>query len=215
MWHKLTNTDMTRHFITRASMVILLSCFCCALSIAQYDYDLDQLRLKLDLHKLTLNKLPINELTPEKVTDLLGEPTFDDNSWMRDITGPKVWYNYEGLFFWFRPKSKDPEQKLYSLTVYTVNGWDELNEEVILVFPGEINPALTGDYKVDDITNMFKKYPITFQSAADYRLERSQSSGDTAHYNHDLVWVENKNGWVCFSCDEVTKFLDYITISFR
>ena len=206
---------MTRHFTPRTILVTLLCCFCFAQFSAQDYDDLGLLKLKLDLRRLTLNKLPINELTPEKVTDLLGEPTFDDKTWMRKITGPRISYNYDGLFFWFKPKSQDPEQKINSVTIYMVDGWDDSNEDIIMLFTGEVTPSLNGDYKVDDITALFKKYPITFQSAADYRLERSQSSGDTTHYNHDLIWVENKNGWICFSCDEVTKLLDYITISFN
>jgi hypothetical protein len=170
--------------------------------------------IKLDLNKLTLNKIPIKELTIEEVKDLFGEPTVNENTWMADITGRQLFFHGYGLIFWFNPKNSDPTQKLLSMTIYLIDTWDDKNGDIFLAFPGKITPEVTSDYKVDDITSLFKNYNITIQSAKDYRIERAKSYGDSSLYHYDLIGVESKKGYMCFSCDEVSKFLDYITISF-
>ncbi len=201
-------------------MFLILSVFSAA-TVAQDDLfdsimqgDQNTSEINLDLYKLTLNKIPVKELTIQDVKDLFGDPTVNEHTWMADITGPQLFFHSYGLIFWFNPKNTDPNQKLISMTIYLFETWDERNGDIFLAFPGKITPELTSDYKVDDITPLFKNYNITIQSAEDYRAERSKSYGDTSKYNHDLIGVESKKGYVCFSCDEVSKYLDYITISF-
>lgn len=176
--------------------------------------DQDASGIKLDLYKLTLNKIPIKELTIEGVKDLFGDPTVYEHTWLADIAGPQLFFHGYGLMFWFNPKNNDPTQKLISMTIYLIDTWDEQNGDIFLAFPGKITPKLTCDFKVDDITSLFKNENITIQSAKDYRTERAKSYGDTSLFNHDLIGVESKKGYICFSCDEVSKFLDYLTISY-
>lgn len=212
---------MIRHFNLRTSLMVLMLSVFPVVTLAQDDVydsfmpgDQKSSQIKLDLNKLTLNEKPINELTTEEVIDLFGDPTIYDYIWKDDITGLQLFFHPYGLIFWFNPKNKDPNQKLISMTIYLIDTWDEQNEDIFLAFPGEITPELTSDYKVDDITPLFKNFNITIQSAQEYRLERSKSYGDSSLYTHDLIGVESKKGYMCFSCDEASKFLDYITISF-
>ena len=171
-------------------------------------------QIKLDLNKFALNKIPLKEITIEEVKNLFGEPTVYEHTWLADIAGPQLYFHGYGLIFWFNPKNKDPNQKLISLTIYLIDTWDEKNEDIFLAFPGKISPELTSDYKADDITPLFKNCNITFQSAHEYRIERSKTYGDSALFTHDLIGVESKKGYICFSCEETSKFLDYLTISF-
>lgn len=212
---------MIRHFNLRTSIMFFMLSVFPIVTLAQDDLydsimpgDQNSSNIKLDLNKLTLNKKPIKELTIEEAKDLFGDPSVSEHTWMADITGPQLFFHPYGLIFWFNPKNKDPNQKLISMTIYLIDTWDEQNEDIFLAFPGEITPELTSDYKVDDITPLFKNFNITIQSAQEYRLERSKSYGDSSLYTHDLIGVESKKGYMCFSCDEASKFLDYITISF-
>ena len=212
---------MIRHFSLGTSLMFLMLGVFSVTTLAQDDIydsfmpgDQKSSKIKLDLHKLTLNKIPVKELTIEEVKDLFGDPTVYEHTWMADITGPQLYFHGYGLIFWFNPKNKDPNQKLISMTIYLIDTYDEKNEDIFLAFPGKITPELTSGYKADDITPLFKNYNITLQSAQEYRIERSKSYGDSSLFTHDLIGVESKKGYICFSCEETSKFLDYITISF-
>jgi len=210
---------MIWHFNLRSLLIFVMLTVFPFVTLAQDDLvmteDQNNSTIKLDLYKLTLNNRPINELSIEEVKVMFSNPSLYDYTWTSDITGLQLNFHPYGLTFWFDSKNNYPNQKLISMTIYLIDLWDEQSEEIFLAFPGEITPDLTCDNKVDDITSLFKNYNITIQSAKDYRIERLESYGDTSMYSHDLIGVESKKGYMCFSCDEVTKFLDYLTISFK
>jgi hypothetical protein len=205
---------MRLHYISKAFLAGFILTAIPSACLAQIDFD--QLAIKLNLYELTLNKEPIRDLTIEKVKDMLGDPTVSENTWMADITGPQLYYDYDGLMFWFNPKNKDSKQSIISLTIYLIDMWDEKSEDVSMPFDGNISPELTLDYKINDILPLFKDYKTTVLSAEEYRKEIEEAGfyADTSKYKHDIIRIENNKGVLSFSCEEATKFLDYITLSF-
>jgi hypothetical protein len=205
---------MRLHYISKALLVVFVLIATPSRCLAQIDFD--ELAIKLNLYELTLNKEPIRELTIEKVKDMLGDPPVSENTWMAEITGPRLYYDYDGLMFWFNPKDENSKQSIISLTIYLIDMWDEQFEDVSMPFDGIITPGLTLDYKINDILPLFKDYNITVLSSEDYRkeIEKAGIYADTSEYKYDIVRIKNNEAVLSFSCEETTKFLDYITISF-
>jgi len=202
------NTSVKRSFLIIALMhVFALTC-------------LSQVSLTFDLYKLTLNGLNMQDLTVDKVTDILGRPSASEsNQMIADALGPKVLYHNKGVTFWFKPKQDDPKQRVFLVTIYLVRTWDKDYNDFYTPFSGHIIPNLTPNQKENTISPLFKNYNITIQSAEEYRKELEKLVAglniNTNKYNHDVVRIKNNKGLINISCEEVTKFLELISISFE
>lgn len=204
------NTSVKRSFLIIALMhVFALTC-------------LSQVSLSFDLYKLTLNGLNMQDLTVDKVTDILGRPSASEsNQMIADALGPKVLYHNKGVTFWFKSKQKDPLQKVFLITLYLVRTWDKDYNDFYMPFSGHITPNITPNQKESSISQLFKNYDVTIQSAEENRKEREKLfkelniSTNVSENNQDFVRIKNKNGLVIISCEGVTKFIEKLSITFE
>lgn len=175
----------------------------------------------LNLYNLTLNdSILLKELNIEKLTDILGRPSaIKKNEQLSDILGPQVYYHDMGLTFWFLPKSKDPQQRIWSISVYLVKTWDKNFSKFFYPFSGKVVPSLNGNMKTNDIIPLFKNNKLIVELA-----EENKAKWDEALKNvnikldvgkEDIVRVLNNGSYVNIICEELTKFLERFTIIFE
>jgi len=181
---------------------------------------LSQPSLSLDLYKLTLNGLSIKELTVEKVTNLLGRPTVSEsNELLSEIIGPKLIYHKIGLEFWFNSKKQDPQQRVSIVSVKLVKKWDDKYKEFHMPFLGNIIPKLSANNKMSSVLPLFKNYPVTVQTADEYDKEIGKATEglglNRKKSTHDTVRIKNNSAGINIMAEEVTKFLEYISITFE
>lgn len=173
----------------------------------------------VDLHKLTLNGSALKELTVEKATNIFGRPSVvEKNELMSDIIGPIVYYHNKGLMFWFKSKKEDPQQRIMVIAVYLSKKWDDKNKEWYLPYAGIITPRLNRNMKVNDILPPFKNYKVEVMTGEERRKDgETRYAGTGANINlmqEDIISVQNKGYCINIFCEELTKFLEYISITF-
>jgi hypothetical protein len=205
---KAMKTSKLRHYLL---IVILIPSFTLTSSSQQ--------NLNFDLYKLTLNGLKIQELTIDKVTDLLGRPSATNSLQpISEILGPQIIYHTKGLMFWFKSKNDDPKQRLFLISIHLVKAWDKDYNEFFMPFPGNINPKLTPNQKVNTVPPLFKNYTVTIQSAEERRKEVDQALGGmniNTKSQHDIVRITNGSTSINVMGEEVTKFLEFISLIFE
>jgi hypothetical protein len=197
-----------------------IKCLFLALTFVQFASStcLSQVSLNLDLYKLTLNGSSIKEFTVDKVTNLLGRPTASEsNQLISEVLGPRIFYHNKGLSFWFKSKNDDPQQRLFSISINLVKTWDEDYNEFYVPFPGSLNPKLTPNHKLNSIVPLFKNYTVVIQTAEERRkeLEPLAELGVKTNNTDDIIRIKNTNASINISCEEVTKFLESISIIFE
>lgn len=175
----------------------------------------------LDLNNLKLNASPIKELNIESITNVLGRPSATNNSPIApeivEIVGAEIYYHDKGLKFCFKPKSEDPKERLKVAEIYLVKTWDNKNDKYFMPFKDKINPVVNPNMKLEKLIVLLKKFnPIT-KSAEECRTENNNALkklGLTGNSNvvHDQLIVKTANGEVKYHCEELTKFLEYISI---
>lgn len=150
----------------------------------------------IDLYKLTLNDSILCNLTIDQLTNMLGRPSAvaKSNRWNVN-SGPEVFYHNKGLEFGFWDKKSDKRQRLLYITVHLTKIWDENYNEFYYPFPGKVFPNLDANMKYLTILPLFNNYPR-----------------DDRH--NDWISVSNGSGYITIKCEELTKFLDEITIHF-
>ena len=200
----------------------------CLLSICTFLFSLDncfsQETIQIDLNNFTFNNLQLNELTIDKVTDLLGRPSATNNSPIApelvDITGAIIHYHDKGLTFWFAPTKTDQLKHLWNVKVYLVRSWDKDFNEFFYPFKGKLEPDLNGNMKMDSICSIFKDFNPKITSA-----ERSRQTADSVRkankleryirpstISHDRISIKTEAGSISLDCEELTKFLETFTL---
>lgn len=177
----------------------------------------------LDLNNLTFNDSIIKELNIEKVTDMLGRPTATNNNSkvpaiVVDAAGAKIYYHDKGLMFWFKPKSEDTQKRIWFFEVYLVKKWDKDFNEFFLPYSGKIEPAINSNMKSEKLISLFDTYNPKIESAEECRMDLEESMKKSfgvfvkSDIAHDKVVINTENGRINFWCEELTKFLEYLTI---
>ena len=95
----------------------------------------------LNLVNLTLNdSVLLKELNIERITDILGRPSAVKRQpeFLAEILGSRIYYHDLGLELWFQPKSKDSQERVFSIIVYLVKTWDKDYSLFYLPFSGAL-----------------------------------------------------------------------------
>lgn len=176
----------------------------------------------LDLNNFTYNDSIIKELNIEKVTDMLGRPTATNNNSIYpeivDIAGAKIYYHDKGLMFWFKPKSQDTQKRVWLIEVYLVKKWDKDFNEFFLPYSGKIDPAINPNMKSEKLISIFDTYNPKIESAAECRkgfeesMKKELNMWVKSDIVHDRVIINTDNGKINLHCEEITKFLEFLTI---
>lgn len=166
-----------------------------------------------NLFELTLNDSLLKELNIEELTDHLGRPSLiNKNELISEYAGPRVYYHNFGLDIWFRPKNKDPQQRIDFITIYLIKKWDDVNKQFFNPFPGSFIPNLNSELKFNDIINIFSDYEIEIFMAEKRRKQLEDSSLNSDDIEHDIIVVDINSFKVNFYFEELTKFLDRVSI---
>jgi hypothetical protein len=176
----------------------------------------------LDLHNLTFNDSIIKELNIEKVTDMLGRPTATNNNSkvpavIVDAAGAKIYYHNKGLMFWFKPKSEDTQKRVWFFEIYLVKKWDKDFNEFFLPYSGKIEPEINPNMKSEKLISLFNTYNPKIESAEECRKGFEESMKKDGFFvksdiAHDRVIINTYNGKINLHCEELTKFLEFLTI---
>ena len=167
----------------------------------------------LNLDKLTLNGTIIRELTVEKLTNMLGRPSsVTSNKEIAEIIGPMVYYHNKGLGFIFFSKSEDPKQRVHIISIYLSKTWDEGFDIFYSPFSGVISPKLNTRMKIDEILPLFKNKKVSVQTADEIRALLTAKNIDPTKIREDIIKVESAGCVVNIFCEEVTKYLERLSI---
>lgn len=181
----------------------------------------------LDLNRLTLKGSTLKELTIEKVTNILGRPSaINKNELISDVVGPNIYYHSKGLKFGFKTKKLDSQQRVSSIVIYLVRTWDKEYQEFFYPFPENIFPYINANMKTSDILPLFKDYNVSLESAEARNKKYEKETKEinevlsemgkhiNADIQHDVIIVRNNNVAINLFCEELTKYLEYVSIIF-
>ena len=176
-------------------------------------------QLQLNAHDLTINNKLLIGLNTDKLTDLLGRPTaIKKNELLAEILGPEIYYHSKGLKFHFNAKSKDPEQKVWMIQIYFVKSWDKDHLEFFLPYSGKFTPEVNANMKVKDLLLLLEEFKPSLETAEERRKEAKEAIkivDVSSSIQHDIVAIENEKAKINFHCEELTKFLEFMTIHLK
>lgn len=153
-------------------------------------------RLQIDLIQATLNGRPLLSMTVDGISDLLGRPTaVKDNRLIAELTGPQIYYHDAGVSFWFKPKTKDPTERLSMMAIYFSRAWDEKTKKFFEQFRGQITKNIDANWRADKTLSEFAPYNPMVETAEelDRQLRQTNIRGVPLHH---LVRL-NMNGIHC------------------
>ncbi len=174
-------------------------------------------QVKLDLINQTINDDNLLEsLTIDQFTDILGRPSVVDRpiESLAHILGPELFYHDIGLKISFRPQKNDQKGTIRSIVIHLVRYWDDDNNKYFMPYSGTLNPDVNPNMKTNDLISIFEGFELTLKEAEERRAEiKEQNLGFDIPINEDVLRVYFENHHVNFICEELTKFLERITIS--
>ena len=179
----------------------------------------------INLLKLTINDtISLTDLNIERTTNLLGRPSAVQRQpdFLADILGSCIYYHDLGLEFWYHTKKIDPQERVYIISIYLVKTWHKDFSKFYLPFGGILSPELTPNMKINDIKLLFEKDSVSITTAADSRsqIDAMKKKGDwptgvNPKNSEDILSINNGNIKINFFCEELTKYLERITIIFN
>jgi len=184
----------------------------------------------LNLVNLTLNDtVQLKELNIERITDILGRPSVVERppDFLADMLGPTIYYHDLGLKICFLHKSKDPQERVAVIFLYLVKKWDEDRSKFYLPFSGVLTPKLNPNMKINNILPFFEDDSISVILATERKaqfkeLQRKGEMSKThnskfinSFFSEHIVTVNGDKYKINLYCEELTKYLEEITINFR
>ena len=177
-----------------------------------------QSNLEINLYKLTLNGLNQKDLTIEQVTDILGRPTATskfDASTVPQYAYSSLLYHNLGLKLDFR----SVDGKVRTIMLYLVRTWDSEYNEFYQPFPGEITPSLNPNLKLSNVNHLFNDFALEYQTTQERRKEWNAKTRrlnlSNAFIKHDVIIIKNDGCTIGIFGEEITKFLEYLSINFN
>lgn len=180
----------------------------------------------IDLYKLTLNDSILSQLTLDRLTNMLGRPSAIKNWDLIEpgLMGPEIYYHNKGLRLCFFSKNDDPKQRIKSVELYLVKKWDNIYNEFYLPFSGNLLPNVNLNMKTNAIIPFFNNYKVEVESGEERRkqwekiniqLGTNKLNIELSDPLYDSIVVNNKEANITFFCEELTKFLEKVTIRYR
>jgi hypothetical protein len=165
---------------------------------------------KIDLRAGTLNGKAIPEWTLDQVTDVLLRPTAVTPGYA-GITGVQTHYHTRGLSFWFKPKEKDPSQKLSILSIYLSRSWDKESMMWYEIYKGGLIPIVDANWKLPQVLKEFATYNLTVKTVEESRIELEKFGVGVPQTDFVNFNVNNKLR-VAIAIEPNTKFVETIYI---
>lgn len=176
----------------------------------------------INLEDLTLNDSLIKELNIEKLTNILGRPSaIETREIVAGLVGPALFYHDLGLYFDFFGKSRDPQQRVFMITIYLTQTWDKYHNRFYLPYSGSLIPKVNPNMKANDILQLFEQFPTTVTTPEERKKELVEAlkrlkgikMGKITIYHS--ISIDNNGTTVILLCEELTKFLERISIIYK
>jgi len=168
--------------------------------------------ITIELLNGLLNSRPAFSWTLNDVTDLLGRPSAVENP-VAGIVGARLHYHEAGVSFWFEAPQKDPQQKVFVLSIYLSKTWDARNRNHFQPFRGTLVPTVDANWKADHILKELAPFNPKVETVEEQR-QKAQASGLRTPLPdlQELIRVQRDGHRVNFFVEPNTKFLERVTI---
>jgi len=178
---------------------IFLFLIVCFFSTSAFGCDLELLKMKIC-------GVRVNQLTIDKITNILGRPTVvERHNWDDKSHNTVVKFHNHGLKFDFSIRD---DGKTNHVHIYLAKIWDKDASEFYSPFSGKITRGVNANWKINKIMEEFKNYEIKNVENTQEMLSFMKEYG--LAYNCATIRDNDKNIFVNFNYEPETKFLEEI-----
>jgi hypothetical protein len=184
-------------------------------------------QITINLDEALLNdSVKIRQLNLNSTSNIFGRPSAVENNdrtaailEIEPIFGNKIFYHNLGLSFEFHPKIGNAEPKVKNVNLFLSKTWDEENNEFFMPFSGTLKPQINANMKIEDLLLIFNKDSSDITTAQEeYDMKRKLLKGGLKNMvprgKYDYFVIKKDKYRISLKCEEVTKYLEYITLNF-
>jgi len=115
------------------------------------------------------------------------------------------------LSFWLDAPQKNPQQKIFILTIYLSRTWDVRNRNYFKPFRGTLVPAVDANWKADRILKELESSNPKVETPEEQR-QKARAAGVPLPEFQEVIRVQRDGHRVNFFVEPNTKFLERISV---